>query len=127
MGYVNPKKEKALKEKMEKIGIFEKDIEEKFIRSGKPGGQNANKVKTCVYLKHIPTGIEVKCQKERSQAVNRYIARKILLEKVEELIKKDGSRRKRIEKIRKQKRKLRKRAKRKLGNAHNPPSESNNP
>ncbi|MDD4183782.1 MAG: peptide chain release factor-like protein, partial [Candidatus Omnitrophica bacterium] len=59
-------------------GIREEDIVEKFIRASGPGGQFVNKTSSCVYLKHIPTGIEVKCQKERSQALNRYAARKIL-------------------------------------------------
>lgn len=62
--------------------IREQDIVEKFIKASGPGGQFVNKTSSCVYLKHIPTGIEVKCQKERSQAVNRYMARKILAEKV---------------------------------------------
>ena len=65
-------------------GIREEDIVEKFIRASGPGGQFVNKTSSCVYLKHIPTGIEVKCQKERSQALNRYAARKILAEKIKE-------------------------------------------
>lgn len=75
-------KEKALAEKLSAAGIKEQDIIENFVRSSGPGGQNVNKVSTCVYLKHIPTGIEVKCQRERSQASNRYAARQILLEKI---------------------------------------------
>ena len=59
-------------------------IEEKFVRSSGPGGQNVNKTSTCVYLKHIPTGIEVKCQSERSQSANRRIARQLLAAKIEE-------------------------------------------
>jgi protein subunit release factor B len=112
---VSPKKEKALREKMEKLGIREKDIIEKFIRSGGKGGQKVNKTSTCVYLKHVPTKIEVKCQKERSQALNRFLARRLLVEKIEELILKEKSeRQKRIEKIRRQKRKRSKRAKLKI-------------
>jgi peptide chain release factor len=79
-------KEQALAEKMLHLGIREEDIEESFVRSGGPGGQNVNKTSTCVYLKHLPSGIEVKCQRERSQALNRYLARKLLAKKIENLI-----------------------------------------
>ena len=78
----------ALKKRMHYLGIYQKDIQEKFVRSRGKGGQRLNKTSTCVYLRHIPTGIEVKCQKERLQATNRYIARKILADKVEALISK---------------------------------------
>lgn len=87
-------------------GIREEDIIERFIRSSAPGGQNVNKTSTCVYLKHIPTGIEVKCQRERSQRLNRYIARSILAEKVNALIAGNLAReRQRLEKIKRQRRK----------------------
>ena len=100
---------------MQSLGIRERDIEEKFIRSGGHGGQNVNKTSTCVYLKHLPTGIEVKCQKERSQALNRFFARRILTNKIENLrLDKLSQERKQIEKIRRQKRKRSKRAKEKL-------------
>ncbi len=108
-------KDKALAAKMLRLGIKEADIIEKFIRSSGPGGQKVNKSSTCVYLRHIPTGIEVKCQRERSQALNRYIARKILARKVETLILGDLSEeRKRIAKIRRQKRRRSRRAKLKI-------------
>ncbi|MBU4343603.1 MAG: peptide chain release factor-like protein, partial [Candidatus Omnitrophica bacterium] len=67
---VSTGKEAALKTKMALLGIKEADLEEKFIRSSGKGGQKVNKSSTCVYLKHKPTGIEVKCQKERSQVLN---------------------------------------------------------
>lgn len=112
---INPAKENTLKTKMYALNIYEKDIKESFIRSGGKGGQNVNKTSTCVYLKHIPTGIEVKCQKERSQALNRYHARVILLKKIEQLIKgKESEERQRIEKIRRQKRKRSRRVKEKI-------------
>jgi protein subunit release factor B len=112
---VSIQKENQLKEKMEALNIREEDIEESFIRSGGKGGQHVNKTSTCVYLKHIPTGIEVKCQEERSQAMNRYRARVILANKIEQLVKgKKSEEIQKIEKIRRQKRKRSKRAKEKM-------------
>ena len=108
-------KASALKAKMDSLGIKETDLDEKFIRSGGKGGQNVNKVSTCVYLKHRPTGIEVKCQKERSQVLNRFFARRILVNKIETLVLgKEAGERKRIEKIRRQKRRRSRRAKEKM-------------
>ncbi len=112
---VTTTKEKELKDKMEALNIREEDIEESFIRSGGKGGQHVNKVSTCVYLKHLPTGIEVKCQTERSQSMNRYRARVILFKKIDQMIKgKESEERQRVEKIRRQKRKRSKRAKEKM-------------
>ncbi len=112
---VSPLKEKQLREKMEVLNIREEDIQETFIRSGGRGGQHVNKTSTCVYLKHIPTGIEVKCQEERSQSLNRYRARVILANKIEQMIKgRQSEEIQRIEKLRRQKRKRSKRAKEKM-------------
>ena len=71
---------------MDLLGIKDHDLQEHFVRSSGPGGQNVNKVSTCVVLKHIPSGIEIKCQRERSQAMNRFIARRMLVEKLEKQI-----------------------------------------
>lgn len=79
------KKTSNPKDILNQFGLREEDIIEKFIRASGPGGQFVNKTSSCVYLKHIPTGLEVKCQRERSQALNRYMARKILAEKIREL------------------------------------------
>ena len=100
---------------MNELGIREDDLVERFIRSRGHGGQNVNKVSTCVYLKHEPTGIEVKCQQERSQALNRFLARRILTEKIENMmLGKESREQQRIEKIRRQKRRRSRRAKEKV-------------
>jgi protein subunit release factor B len=113
--HVSKEKQDALREKMESLGIYEKDIIEKFIRSSGKGGQKVNKTSTAVYLKHIPTNTEVKCQRERYQAINRYLARKILVEKVEAMIRgKESEEQQKIAKIRRQKRKRSKKAKMKM-------------
>ncbi|GBE41715.1 peptide chain release factor 1 [bacterium BMS3Bbin09] len=112
---ISPEKEKALKKKLEDLGIFEKDIEESFIRSGGKGGQHVNKVATCVQIRHLPTGTEVKCHKARTQGMNRYYARVLLYEKIESAVKgAESEEAKRIAKIKRQKRKRSKRAKEKM-------------
>ena len=109
---VSPKKKEDLDKRFKELGIKKKDITEKFIRSSGPGGQRLNKVSTCVVLKHIPTGIEVKCQAERSQALNRFLAKRKLVEKLEkEILNKKTEAEKRMWKIRKQKKKRSRRAK----------------
>ena len=108
-------KQEALTEKMQKLGIREQDLQEKFVRSGGKGGQRLNKTATCVYLRHIPTGIEVKCQEERSQVLNRFFARRVLANKIETMILgKRSEEQKRIAKIRKQKRRRSRRSKEKI-------------
>ncbi len=112
---VSVNKNESLAAAMEKLGIRESDLEESFIRSGGPGGQNVNKVSTCVVLKHRPTGMIVKCQQERSQSMNRYLARRILVDRLEAQIRgRESEEAKRIAKIKRQKRKRSKRAKDKI-------------
>jgi len=100
---------------LDNFGINPKDVIEKFIRSGGPGGQKVNKSSSCVYLKHIPTGFEVKMSRERSQALNRFLAWRLLADKIKERIQGiKSARRKKIEKIRRQKRKRSKHAQEKV-------------
>jgi len=90
---------------MRRFGVREEDLIEKFIRSSGPGGQKANKTATCVYLKHVPTGFEVKMQKARSQALNRFLARRELVRKIEShILGKESEEERRREKIRRAKR-----------------------
>ncbi len=107
---VNDSKNRRLLEKMKSLDLREEDIEEKFIHSSGKGGQHVNKTSTCVYLKHLPTGLEVKCMKERSQSVNRFLARRELVEKIESLSGIRTLHEIRDEKLRKQKAKRKKRA-----------------
>jgi len=112
---VSPEKEKALTARLEALGIFEVDLTETFIRSGGKGGQNVNKVATCVVLVHPPSGMSVKCQEGRSQAMNRFHARRMLADKIEnERLGKESSEAQRVAKIQRQKRRRSKRAKEKI-------------
>jgi peptide chain release factor len=79
---VSEEKQKALRERMAELGVREEDLEERFVRSSGAGGQHVNKSATCVWLRHLPTGVEVKCMRERSQSVNRFLARRELMEKL---------------------------------------------
>jgi protein subunit release factor B len=112
---VSPEKEKQLLERMRALGVREQEVDEQFVRSSGAGGQKVNKVSTCVLLHHRPTGIRVKCQQERSQALNRFLARRILLDKIEAKLKgAQTAEAQRIAKIRRQKKKRSKRAKLRL-------------
>lgn len=108
---VSEEKNKWLKETMESLHILEKDLLEKFIRSSGKGGQKVNKTATCVYIKHIPTGTEVKCMKDRSQSINRFLARRELAGKIAELSGKPTAASLKQDKLKKQKAKRAKKAK----------------
>jgi protein subunit release factor B len=112
---VTPDKQAQLAARMVALGVSEADVDESFVRSGGHGGQNVNKTATCVMLVHKPTGLQVKCQATRQQGLNRFLARRLLLDKIE--ARQKGfvtEERDRIERIRRQKRKRSKRAKEKM-------------
>ncbi len=108
-------KEARLRERMAALGVREADLEESFTRSGGPGGQNVNKTSTAVVVLHRPTGLRVRCERERSQALNRFLARRLILDKIEQhqrgFVEAERSR---IEKIRRQKRRRSRRAKNRM-------------
>jgi peptide chain release factor len=112
---IAPEKEKALAERMARLGVAESDLRETFVRSSGPGGQKVNKTSSCVYLVHLPTGLAVKCQQERSQTLNRFFARRLLLDRIERI--KTGAvatEKARIEKLRRQKQRRTRRSKEKM-------------
>jgi protein subunit release factor B len=105
----------SLRRRFEALGITDADLEETFIRSSGHGGQNVNKVSTCVVLRHVPSGVTVRCQRERTQALNRFLARRMLadvLESRQEGVRSEAQ--KRTWKIRKQKARRGRRAKAKM-------------
>ena len=100
---VSVEKNRWLRLKMAELNVREEDMEECFVRSSGNGGQHVNKTSSCVQLKHKPTGISVTCMRERSQSVNRFLARRELLERIEVASGKITPEMKRLEKLRKQK------------------------
>lgn len=112
---VSPEKESQLLQRMAALGVSEADIEEQFVRSGGHGGQNVNKNATCVMLLHVPTRLRVKCQTTRQQGLNRFLARRLLLDKIEAQQKgRSDAQRDAIEHIRRQKRRRSRRAKQRM-------------
>jgi len=112
---VSPEKTRALLERMRELGVRDEDLEESFVRAGGAGGQNVNKVATCVVLRHRPSGVSVKCQEARTQAMNRFLARRRLCEELDARQRGAESAAAQLAaKIRRQKRKRSKRAKEKL-------------
>ena len=112
---VSAAKQQALAERMRRLGIREEDLEERFVRSSGPGGQRANKVSTCVVLRHRPSGVEVRCQRERIQPLNRFLARRLLVDRLEaQRLGRLSEEAQRIAKIRRQKRRRSRRAKEKM-------------
>ena len=112
---VSPDKLAQLQQRMNSLGVNEAEIEETFVRSGGAGGQKVNKSSSCVMLLHRPTGLRVKSQTTRHQAMNRFLARRLLLDKIERMRKGYvDAERAHIEKIRRQKRKRSSRAKQRM-------------
>ncbi len=113
---VSPEKEKALEARLRELQISEADLEETFIRSSGPGGQHVNKTSTCVRLVHKPTGIAVKVQQARSQGLNRFLARRLLADRL--AVQRQGKsspQEQQREKIRRQKQRRARRAKKRMG------------
>lgn len=112
---VNKEKKEALQKRMKQLCIYEDDLTEKFILGSGSGGQKMNKTSSCVYIKHIPTQIEVKCQKSRSREMNRFLARRELCDQIDEKIYQEKTARKRaMEKIRQQKKRRSRRLQQKI-------------
>jgi protein subunit release factor B len=108
---VHPDKQRGLLERFERLGILERDLEERFVRASGKGGQKLNKTSSCVWLTHKPTGILVKCEESRSQALNRFLARRRLADKLEH---QTGERQEEEEKARERIRRNKGRAKRRV-------------
>ncbi len=112
---IRKEKWEELQKRMDKLKIKNEDLIEKFILGSGKGGQKVNTTASCVYLKHIPTGFEVKCQRERSRELNRFYARRKLCEKIEEKIYKiKTEKQKALEKIRRQKKRRTRKQKEKM-------------
>ena len=108
---VRPEKEAELRERMARCGLREEDLREAFIRGGGPGGQKINRTASCVQLRHLPTGLEVRMQEARSQALNRFYARRRLCELLEnQTLGADSPEAKKAARLRKQKDRRRRRA-----------------
>lgn len=112
---VSVEKERALLARLRRLGIREEDLEERFIRSSGHGGQHLNKASTCVHLFHRASGLSVKCQEERSRALNRYLARRRLAARLEEIrMGRESAAVQVREKVRRQKRRRSRRARAKM-------------
>jgi protein subunit release factor B len=112
---VSAEKAAALERRLLSLGVREQDLDEHFVSSGGKGGQNVNKVATCVVLFHAPSGTQIKCQKARTQGLNRYLARQLLADRIESArLGARAAREQEVERIRRQKRRRSRRAKAKM-------------
>lgn len=115
--YITPEKRHSLEGRMARLGINEQDLVEKFVLGSGSGGQKLNKTSSCVYLMHPKTGIEIKCQRERSRELNRFLARRDLCDRLEErVLGQKTARQQALEKIRRQKRRRSRRQKERMLN-----------
>lgn len=112
MNLPSPDKISALEQRMVSLGIDPNDLLEKFVRGSGAGGQKINKTSNCVFLKHLPTGITIKCQMERSREMNRFLARRELCDQIDAITNGEASAKSQaIEKLRRQKRQRSRRSK----------------
>jgi len=112
---VSPEKERALEARLRTLQIHEEDLEETFIRSSGPGGQHVNKTSTCVRLVHRPTGLSVKVQSSRSQGLNRFLARRLMADRLEQQLRgAESPQEQQRDKIRRQKQRRGRRTKQRL-------------
>jgi protein subunit release factor B len=112
---ISREKQEAIEKEMLELGITDADLIEKFILGSGRGGQNLQKTSSCVYLKHIPTGLEIKCQQDRSREVNRFLARRMLCDTIrEKVLKEKSDRQMASEKIRRQKQRRSRKQKKKM-------------
>ena len=112
---LNADKAQQFAQRMAALGVRESEVEETFVRSGGHGGQNVNKSATCVMLLHRPTGLQVKSQTTRQQGLNRELAWRLLLDKIEQArASKVAAEQASKEKLRRQKRKRSRQAKERM-------------
>lgn len=112
MNLPSPEKSAALAQRMASLGIDPADLLEKFVRGSGAGGQKINKTSSCVFLKHLPTGIAIKCQIERSREMNRFLARRELCDQFDAIANGNASAKTQaLEKLRRQKRRRSRRSK----------------
>lgn len=110
---VSEEKNRWLQREMARLNVREEELEERFVRSSGSGGQHVNKTSTCVFLRHIPSGICVSASRERSQSLNRFLARRELLERIEAQAGGETAEQRRMARLRKQKDRRRRRTEKK--------------
>lgn len=112
---ISTDKWEKLAKRMEKLHILEADCIEKFIVGSGKGGQKLHKTASTVYLKHIPSGLEIKCQESRSREDNRYFARERMCEKLQAMLSDEKTKKQqKLEKIKRQKKRRSRRSRQKM-------------